>query len=218
MAQAEHINLDSLSDAGLKAAFERIASGSVAVFPTDTVYGIGCDARCALSVARVFAIKHRDASKALPVFVRDAETALPWVEPSSRGVFSRLAAAFWPGALTIVIDTVRIGLFTHPEAGAGATSIGFRAPRQDGLLRLLSCGLFIAQTSLNESGDPVVQSLSSPEAMKLLQQVDLVLESGQVPVGRPSTVVRLTTGSWTMLREGGISAAQVASALGERNE
>ena len=218
MAQAERIMLDSMSDADLKAAFERIASGSITVFPTDTVYGIGCDARCAASVARVFSIKHRDTSKALPVFVCDAETALPWVEPPSRDVFSRLAAAFWPGALTIVIDTVRAGLFTQPEAGAGAASIGFRAPRQDGLLRLLSRGLFIAQTSLNESGDPVVQSLSSPEALKLLQQVDLVLESSQAPVGRPSTVVRLTAGSWTMLREGDISAARVASALGERSE
>jgi L-threonylcarbamoyladenylate synthase len=210
--------MDSWSDVDLHAVFEHIASGAVVVFPTDTVYGIGCSATCASSVARVFSIKHRDPSKALPVFVGNADAALPWVEPSSRDVFARLAAVFWPGALTIVVDIVRTGLFTQPLSGAGATSIGFRAPRQDGLLRLLSCGLFIAQTSLNESGDPVVRSLDSPEGVKLVRQVDLVLESHQVPEGRPSTVVRLAAGSWAMLREGAISAANVASALGERDE
>lgn len=218
MARPQLFMMDVWSDADLRAVSEQIASGAVVVFPTDTVYGIGCSATCASSVTRVFSIKNRDPSKALPVFVRDADTALPWVEPSSRHVFARLATAFWPGALTIVVDTVRAGLFTQPLSGAGATSIGFRAPRQQGLLQLLSCGLFIAQTSLNESGDPVVRRLDSPEGAKLVQQVDLVLESHQVPEGRPSTVVRLTAGSWAMLREGGIPAAGVASALGERDE
>jgi len=218
MARPQLLLMDSWSDAVLRHVSEQMASGAVAIFPTDTVYGIGCSAACASSVARVFSIKHRDPSKALPIFVSDADTALPWVEPSSRYAFARLAAAFWPGALTIVVDTVRAGLFTQPLSGAGATSIGFRAPRQEGLLQLLSCGLFIAQTSLNESGDPVIRDLDSPEGVKLVQQADLVLESHRVPGGRPSTVVRLAAGSWTMLREGGISVANVTSALGGRNK
>jgi L-threonylcarbamoyladenylate synthase len=218
MAHPQLINLDTCSDADLGLVFERIASGAVVVFPTDTVYGIGCSAACASSVTRVFAIKHRDASKALPVFVPGVESTLPLLEVSNHNVFRRLAAAFWPGALTIVVDVVHSGLFTQPLAGEGARSIGFRAPRQDGLLRLLARGLFMAQTSLNESGEPVVRNLNSPEAVELLEKVDLVLDSDQKPEGRPSTVIRLTAGSWTMLREGSISAGDVASALEREGE
>jgi L-threonylcarbamoyladenylate synthase len=217
MACPEPVMLDTCLDAELCHLSERIVSGAVAVFPTDTVYGIGCSAACAPSVARVFAIKHRDACKPLPVFVPDAFSALPWVDSSSRRVFERLAAAFWPGALTIVVDVVRSGLFTQPSSSEGARSIGFRAPRHAGLLRLLANGLFIAQTSLNESGEPVVASLDSPEAVELLEKVDLVLDSRQKPEGQPSTVIRLAAGSWSMLREGGISLGEVASAMGEES-
>jgi L-threonylcarbamoyladenylate synthase len=217
MACPELVMLDTCSDAEICQLSERIASGAVAVFPTDTVYGIGCSAARKPSVARVFAIKHRDASKPLPVFAPDAVSVLPWVDGSSRRVFERLAAVFWPGPLTIVVDVVRNGLFTQPLPSEGARSIGFRAPRQAGLLRLLAHGLFIAQTSLNESGEPVVGSLSSPEAVDLLEKVDLALDSRQKPEGRPSTVIRLTAGSWSMLREGSISAGEVASAMGEES-
>ncbi len=218
MAGPELILLDTCSDTELCQVSRRLASGAVAAFPTDTVYGIGCSAACAPSVTRIFAIKHRDASKALPVFVFNADLALPWVDISSRHAFERLAAAFWPGALTIVADVVRSGLFTQPLPGEGAHSIGFRVPRQEGLLRLLAHGLFMAQTSLNESGEPVVESLSSPGAGRLLEEVDLILDSRQKPEGRSSTVVRLTGGSWSMLREGSILAGEISSTLGVENE
>lgn len=214
MACPELIMLDTCSEAEFGRVSERIISGAVAIFPTDTVYGIGCSAACLPAVVRVFAAKHRDACKALPVFVPDAISVLPWVDVSSRSVFMQLATAFWPGALTIVVDVTCGGLYTQPFAGEGARSIGFRVPRQEGLLRLLAHGLTLAQTSLNESGEPVVTSLNSPEATELLSRVDLVLDSRHTPQGRPSTVIRLTSGSWSMLREGSISATEVASAMG----
>lgn len=125
----------------------------------------------------------------------------------------RLASVFWPGALTIVVDVAGSGLYTQPLPHAEAASIGFRVPRHTGLLRLLAGGIVMAQTSLNESGESVVESLDAPGAAALLEQADLILESRQRPEGHPSTVVRLTVGSWSMLREGSISPADVATAL-----
>jgi L-threonylcarbamoyladenylate synthase len=213
MSLPEIVLLDTCSDADVRRLSECIASGAVAVFPTDTVYGIGCSAACASSVAKVFAAKHRDTVKALPVFVPDLARVLPWVEPSARAMAQRLASIFWPGALTIVVDVAGSGLHTQPLPHPEASSIGFRVPRHNGLLRLLAGGLLMAQTSLNESGESVIGSLDAPEAAGLLEQADLVLDSRRRPEGRPSTVVRLTAGSWSMLREGSISSADVAAAL-----
>jgi tRNA A37 threonylcarbamoyladenosine synthetase subunit TsaC/SUA5/YrdC len=125
----------------------------------------------------------------------------------------RLASVFWPGALTIVVDVVGSGLHTQPLPYPEASSVGLRVPRHTGLLRLLAGGILMAQTSLNESGESVIESLDAPGAAGLLERADLVLDSRQRPEGRPSTVVRLTAGSWSMLREGDISSADVAAAL-----
>jgi L-threonylcarbamoyladenylate synthase len=205
--------LDTCSDADFLRLSERIASGAVVVFPTDTVYGIGCSAACASSVTKVFAVKHRDAAKPLPVFVPDITRVLPWVEPAVRVMAKRLASVFWPGALTIVVDVAGSGLHTQPLPHPEASSIGFRVPRHTGLLRLLAGGILMAQTSLNESGESVIESLDAPGAAGLLERADLVLDSRQRPEGRPSTVIRLTAGSWSILREGSISCADVAAAL-----
>jgi len=215
MARPEIVLLDTCSDADICRLSERIAAGAVAVFPTDTVYGIGCNAACMSSVARVFAAKHRDVAKPLPVFVPDIGRVLPWVEPAARATAQRLASLFWPGALTIVVDVLGSGLHTQPLPHPEASSIGFRVPRHTEIRRLLAGGLLMAQTSLNESGESVIESLDAPGAAALLEQADLILDSRRRPEGRPSTVVRLTAGSWSMLREGSISSADVAAALAE---
>ena len=213
MARPEIVVLDTCSDADIRCLSERIAAGAVAVFPTDTVYGIGCNAACVSSVARVFAAKHRDAAKQLPVFVPDIARMLPWVEPMVCVTAQRLASVFWPGALTIVVDVVGSGLHTQPLPYPEASSIGFRVPRHAEFLRLLAGGLVMVQTSLNESGESVIESLDAPGAAGLLEQADIVLDSRRRPEGLPSTVVRLTGGSWSMLREGSISFADVVAAL-----
>lgn len=215
MTRPEIVLLDTCSDTDIRRLSERIAAGAVAVFPTDTVYGIGCNAACMSSVARVFAAKHRDVAKPLPVFVPDIGRVLPWVEPAARATAQRLASLFWPGALTIVVDVLGSGLHTQPLPHPEASSIGFRVPRHTEIRRLLASGLLMAQTSLNESGESVIESLDAPGAAALLEQADLILDSRRRPEGRPSTVVRLTAGSWSMLREGSISSADVAAALAE---
>jgi len=125
----------------------------------------------------------------------------------------RLATRYWPGPLTIVVDVAGSGLHTQPPPYPEASTIGFRAPAQSGLLHLLQRGLLMAQTSLNESGHEVIERLDTAEAAVLIQQADLLLESQQRPQGWPSTVVRLAKGSWSLLREGAISEADVKTVL-----
>lgn len=213
MSVVERIVLDECSDRDLDKLFQRIVMGAVVVFPTDTVYGIGCSATQALSVGRVFEIKHRSPEKPLPVFVPRLDSVLQWIDPAERTVATLLASKFWPGPLTIVVDVAASGLRTQPLPYPDAASVGFRAPDHTGLARLLQRGLLMAQTSLNESGHETVDRLDGPEAAKLIRQVDVVLESRQHPEGRPSTVVQLSGSSWSMLREGSISAAQVQAAF-----
>jgi L-threonylcarbamoyladenylate synthase len=217
MSIPETVLLDTCSDDDVRRLSERIAAGAVAVFPTDTVYGIGCSATCVSSVTRVFTVKHRDAAKPLPVFTPSIASVLLSIQPPEREMAQRLADVFWPGALTIVVDVAGRGLYTQPSPHSEASSIGFRMPRHSGLLRLLADGLLMAQTSLNESGESVIESLDAPGAAALLEQADLVLDSRQRPQGQPSTVVRLTADSWSMLREGSISSADIATALVEEN-
>jgi L-threonylcarbamoyladenylate synthase len=183
------------------------------VFPTDTVYGIGCSALQAESVARVFAAKHRDSSKPLPVFIGGLDQVVACIDPAELPAAFRLAEVFWPGPLTIVVDVARSGLHVQPPPFPEATSVGFRVPRHAGLLRLLRRGLALAQTSFNESGEAVVESLEAPGAAALLKYADVVLDSRQQPAGRPSTLVRLLPGSWSMVREGDVSALDVSRAL-----
>jgi len=213
VAFTETVQLDGCSESDLDKLSGRIAAGAVVVFPTDTVYGIGCSAAQAPSVARVFSIKHRSPDKPLPVFTSGIDSVLCWIDAAERAVAVRLATRFWPGPLTIVVDVAASGLHIQPPPYPEASTIGFRAPGQLGLLRLLQHGVLMAQTSLNESGHEVIERLDAPEAAALTQQADLVLESRQRPLGRPSTVVRVAAGSCSLLREGGISYADVQAAL-----
>jgi L-threonylcarbamoyladenylate synthase len=213
MSVAERIVLDECSEKDIDELCQRIVNGAVVIFPTDTVYGIGCSAKQALSVARVFSIKRRSPDKPLPVFTSDLETVLHWIDPAERTAAMLLASRFWPGPLTIVVDVAASGLHTQPLPYPEASSVGFRAPGHAGLLRLLQRGLLMAQTSLNESGHEAVERLDGPEAGVLIGQADIVLESRQHPEGRSSTVVQLGRSSWSMMREGSISGAQVHAAL-----
>lgn len=213
MTAHDRVYLEDCSEADMIALQQRVLAGAVVVFPTDTVYGIGCSALLPESVARVFAAKHRDSSKPLPVFIGGLHQVAGCIEPAELPAASRLAEMFWPGALTIVVDVTRSGLHVQPPPFGEATSIGFRVPRHDGLLRLLRRGLALAQTSFNESGEAVVESLEAPGAAGLLDCADLVLDSRQRPAGRPSTLVRLSRESWSVLREGDISALEVSRAL-----
>jgi len=169
------------------------------VYPTDTVYGLGCNPFNSDSVRRLFTVKRRPRSMAVPVAVSDIEMAdrLTFVSGEARALMRR----FWPGPLTIVLrkrDAVPT-LVT-----GGNMSLGVRMPDHEVPLQVMkTASLPIVTTSANVHGTP---SPSSAEALadRIVGEVDLVLDGGETVGGVESTVVDFTVRPPTILRKGPI--------------
>ena len=176
-------------------AAKRVRSGGLIVFPTDTVYGLGCDPFNADAVKRLFRTKGRT-SKPVPVLCSSLEKARELVE--LRGKSLELAEAHWPGALTIVAPLRR----AVPELlSTGLPSLGVRVPDLRPCLRLIEeCGGWLTGTSANLSGRPSART-ASEAARQLGDSVDLILDGGRLE-GKESTVVRVVGDRVAILRTG----------------
>jgi L-threonylcarbamoyladenylate synthase len=182
-----------------------IAAGGVAVFPSDTVYGLACDPESAAAVERMYALKGRPPDKPSAVMFFDAAlavAALPELGERTRALMARLL----PGGVTLVLPNPR-GRF--PLAGGGG--LGLRVPDVP-LLGGARCK--VLQSSANVTGGPDARRIEEvPAAIRA--GADLVLDAGELP-GTPSTVVDLRafddTGEWSILREGAVPAEIVADA------
>jgi L-threonylcarbamoyladenylate synthase len=172
--------MSAADESGLSEALEAcIASGGVAVFPADTVYGLACDPGDAAAVARLYALKGRPPDKPAAVMFFDREralAALPELGPRTRALLERLL----PGGVTLLLRSDRF-----PLAG-GAGTLGLRVPD---LPALAAVGRPVLQSSANLASGPDARRLEDvPEAIR--GGADLVLDGGELP-GRPSTVIDL---------------------------
>ncbi len=195
---------------GVRRATELLRAGGVVAFPTETVYGLGADATSDSAVAKVFAAKGRPSNNPLNEHVADIGRAQSLVtEWTDRA--DRLARAFWPGPLTIILKAAP-GL--SPLALAGGDTVGLRAPNHPVALELLrACGLTLAAPSANRSG-----SLSPVQAGHVLADLEGriagVLDGGACRVGIESTVVDLTGEEPRILRPGMVGAKDVTRVAG----
>ncbi len=175
--------------------------GQVGAIPTETLYGLAADPFNAAAVARVFTIKARDASQALPLVAADVMQVDEWIgELPAPGV--RLAERFWPGPLTLVLKAP-----TGLSAGVADArhTVGIRVPAHVVTRTLCElAGRPLTATSANLSGQPAT---SDPdEVVRVLgARLDLLVDAGQTPGGAPSTIVDLTTPSPTLVRQGAIA-------------
>jgi L-threonylcarbamoyladenylate synthase len=196
---------------------ECLQSGGVAVFPADTVYGLGCDPDNAQAVRRLYELKGRPADRPAAVMFFDRERALkalPELGGKERGAIEALL----PGPVTLLLPnrTRRFPLACGPEAG-GPGSLGLRVPLlPDRLAALSTVPRPMMQSSANLSGALEASRLQDvPRG--LLEGADLVLDGGEL-LGVASTVVDLRdyerTGGWSVLREGALAPEVVARVLG----
>jgi L-threonylcarbamoyladenylate synthase len=182
-----------------------IARGGVAVFPSDTVYGLACDPENRDAVERMYALKGRPPDKPSAVMFFDAGralAALPELGSRTRALMARLL----PGGVTLVLPNP-LGRFPL----AGGEGLGLRVPDVP-LLRGARC--VVLQSSANVTGGPDARRIEEvPAAIRA--GADLVVDAGELP-GTPSTVVDLrafeNTGDWSVLRAGAVSAEIVAEA------
>jgi len=188
-------------------AAEVVKKGGLVVYPTDTVYGLGCNPFNLEAVKRVFRVKG-ERKKPLPVLafsMEDAERIAEFGEDARR-----VAGHFWPGPLTLVIPKKPLlpGIVTYDKP-----SVGVRVPKHRVALQLLclSNGLLVGTSANKTGGSPPRSAQESAE--QIGEDVDLILDGGSVPIGRPSTVVDLTGEEFKILREGPISLSELLAVL-----
>lgn len=195
----------------LQPAVEVLQSGGVVIFPTDTVYGIGCDALNEEAVGKVFRVKGREANKPLPVLVAsvdDLSHLVREVPPMARELMEK----FLPGGVTVVLPKRE----SVPDiVTAGTDTMGVRIPDHPVTLALLRLsGVALTAPSANFSGEPPAQRVADIPT-SLQEQVDAVIDDGDAPGGVPSTVVDMTSPRPRILREGW-QAAEVKAWLESR--
>ena len=199
------------TDAGRANAARLLLDGKLVAFATETVYGLGADATVPDAVARIYAAKGRPTFNPLIAHVATIDAA------RREGVFDdvagRLAEAFWPGPLTLVVPVATTGSVCD-LARAGLSTVALRIPKNAGAHDLLTrVGRPIAAPSANRSGH--VSPVDADHVLADLgDRIDAVLDGGRTPIGIESTIVACLGGLPVVLRSGGIAAAEIAAVAG----
>jgi len=201
----------STSDPDMARAAAMLADGRLVAFPTESVYGLGGAAHNESAVRMIFAAKHRSVTNPLIVHVQNTAAAL------KLGTFTnddhRLAAAFWPGPLTLVVrHTPRAGLPAAVTAASGM--VGLRCPSHPVAQNLLArLGQPVAAPSANHSGH-VSPSTADHVLDDLDGVIDGVIDGGPSNHGIESTIVQCSAGGLRILRHGAVTREMIMAALG----
>lgn len=197
-------------------AAEVLRRGGIVAVPTETVYGLAARANSDEGVAAIFRAKGRPSFNPLIVHVADlaAGEALARFDDRAR----RLAAEFWPGALTLVLPR-REGAAVAPAVSAGLPTLALRCPAHPLMRALLAeCGAPLAAPSANRSG-AISPTSAAHVAVSLGGRVGLILDGGPCTDGLESTIVALREdGTWSLLRPGPIARQRLSAILGADTE
>lgn len=194
----------------LARAGELILAGLPVALPTETVYGLAADATSGQAVARIYEAKGRPRFNPLIVHVADRAMAdrIGIFDPVSQ----RLADAFWPGPLTLVVP-LREGAGISPLVTAGLGTVGLRMPVGFAARLIAATGRPLAAPSANSSGR-ISATSAEAVASDLGDRIPLVVDGGATPVGVESTIVKVGDGNLRLLRPGGIPAADIEAVAG----
>jgi len=212
----ETITLPACDPMALEQACALLRAGRLVAFPTDTVYGVGALLSLgpgqARAVARLYAVKGRPEGKGIPILLASVAD-LPLVVEEMNDAAARLAVAFWPGPLTLVLPKGR----AVPAEISRTSTVAVRVPAHPLALALIAgAGGPLAVTSANRSGEP---SATDPVVVRrtLDGRIAAILDGGEAPGGVPSTIVDCSApgaAPLSILRFGPISAAALAAATG----
>ncbi len=193
---------------GIAAAGQAVRRGEVVVLPTDTVYGIGCDAFDPAGVAAVLAAKGRGRDMPPPVLIPAARTALG-LATDIPDYATTLMDRCWPGPLTVVL---RAHPSLHWDLGETNGTVALRVPDHPVALDLLADVGPMAVTSANTTGDPAARTADAARAM-LGETVSVYLDAGAASEGGPSTIVDCTGATPVTLRVGALRQDQLDAVL-----
>ena len=200
------------SEADLTTAATLLANGKLVSFPTETVYGLGADARNDRAVASIYAAKGRPSFNPLILHLSDFEQVATYCEMTQTA--DRLTSAFWPGAMTLVLPL-------RPDAGvsklvtSGLDTVAVRVPDHPVARAILAqFGGPIAAPSANPSGR-VSPTKAAHVLAGLSGKIDAVVDGGACGVGVESTIVDCSGETPALLRAGGIPAEAIEACLGQ---
>ena len=186
-----------------------LRAGGLVAFPTETVYGLGADARNRKAVKKIFAAKGRPADHPVIVHLPSADVLTGWAEVPEAAYC--LAEAFWPGPLTLILKRAE----SVPDAVTGGQdTVGLRVPGHPLALALLEAfGGGVAAPSANRFGR-ISPTRAEHVRAELDGAVDLILDGGPCEVGLESTILDLSTDIPRLLRPGGVTVARLEAVLG----
>lgn len=196
-------------EAGRAVAIDVLRAGGIVALPTDTVYGIAVALTTPGGIERLFHVKHRTPEKGIALLLADAAQARTIALMNADA--DLLAAAFWPGPLTLVVP--RDPTVPLPEAlTGGSPTVGLRVPDHPCVRAIAGAIGPLPTTSANRSGEPDALEAASV-VVQLGLDVDLILDGGQTRGAVPSTVVDCTVTPPIVLREGALGSARILEAL-----
>ncbi|MSV26584.1 MAG: threonylcarbamoyl-AMP synthase [Nitrosarchaeum sp.] len=190
---------------GIAKASKIIKNGGVVVFPTDTVYGIGCDPYNKDAIKRIYKIKSRKSSKSLPILVFSKDIAMSIVEFDKNS--EKIADEFWPGPLTLILKLKDRNLESLSVNG----KIAIRVPKHSSTLKLLKECNFLIGTSANISG---TGSFTNPaECYQNIQDFDLFLDGKTISSDGESTIIEFEEDKLKIHREGILKERDIVKIL-----
>lgn len=195
-------------------AIDRLRSGGVVAIPTDTVYGIAASLEHPSAIERLYEIKGRATTKAIPLLVSDP-TMLTTLSAELDRRSLALVEQLWPGALTVVL---RASAHVPNVVRRGLSTVGVRMPDHPVALEIIrGVGGVLAVTSANPSGEPESSSVAEVRA-SLGTRIDGVVDGDPLPTSRPSTVVDISGADVRVLRVGAIPTDRIRALTGEAGQ
>ena len=187
---------------GIEKTIQSINQGGIIIFPTDTVYGIGCDPFNEKAVKKIYEIKSRDISKPFPVLVYSKEIAEKIVLFDE--FTEKIVEKFWPGPLTIILKLIDKRLKKSLNLNE---KIAIRVPNNKCTLELLKKCNFLVGTSANISGHT---SFTNPdEGLKTIHNFDVFVDGGKITNSEESTIIEIENGEIKIIREGFLSKSGI---------
>jgi len=187
---------------GITKVIKKINQGGIIIFPTDTVYGIGCNPFNEKAVKKIYEIKSRDVSKPFPVLVYSKEIAerIALFDEFTK----RIVEKFWPGPLTLILKLIDNDLKKSLNLNE---KIAIRVPNNKCILEVLKKCNFLVGTSANISNE---SAFTNPEkCSKNIQNYDIFLDGGEIKDGIESTIIEIEKEQVRIIREGYLTKDEI---------
>ncbi len=190
---------------GIRKIIKSYENGEIIAFPTDTVYGIGCDPFKKDSITKIYELKKRDGEKRFPILGISKMELEKIVEFNSDA--EKISQKFWPGQVTLLLP-IRKEISEKIESNG---KLAVRVPDNECVLSILKKCKFMIGTSANISGEKSI--LDSNELKMKLPEVDVLVDGGKILSSGESTIIDFNDGELEMIREGSVSKREIENIL-----